>query len=251
MTNVMHKPYSMKVKDFGNHIKAFNYFLALMPHDNQDSVSTDTNIKSLLLKSLPLSWQNAYLLKGTRSSDNFCQMLSYFVQSQFTGNSQVASKPFLSSATMHGGGGRFSHSRSGCGQLGHSTSSHFGGKQNSCIPCKSNIGPRGVYLDYTGPCPVYPTPAHTWDDCFNNPKINFTGSRNVRNQERGGQPRHGLYYSNQRGQGNTRGYFNPRQLPSMPTLYMQYAPVTNTTTNALSMITNTDTSSTIPSSVCH
>ena len=128
MTNVMHKPYSMKVKDFGNHIKAFNCFLALMPHDNQDSTSTDTDMNALLLKSLPLSWQNAYFLKGTCSSDNFCQMLSYFVQSQSTGNSQVASKPFLSLATMHGGGGRFSHSRSGCGQLGHSTSSHFSGK---------------------------------------------------------------------------------------------------------------------------
>ena len=93
MTNVMHKPYSMKVKDFGNHIKAFNCFLALMLHEGQDSVFTDTDLKALLLKSMPLSWQNAYLLKGTCVSDNFCQMLSYFVQSQSIGDSQVKLNP--------------------------------------------------------------------------------------------------------------------------------------------------------------
>jgi hypothetical protein len=38
MTNVMHKPYSMKVKDFGIRIKTLNCFLALMPHKDQDSV---------------------------------------------------------------------------------------------------------------------------------------------------------------------------------------------------------------------
>ena len=103
----MCKPYSMKVTDFGNLIKALNCFLALMPHDNQDSVFTDTDLKALLLKSIPLSWQNTYLLKSTRASDNFCQMLSYFVQSQSIGERQVASKPFLSPAIIHGGRGQF------------------------------------------------------------------------------------------------------------------------------------------------
>jgi hypothetical protein len=107
MTNVMCKPYSMKVTDFGNLIKALNYFLALIPHDNQDSVFTDTDLKALLLKSIPLSWQNAYLLKGTHVSDNFCQMLSYFVKSQSIGEHQVVSKPFLSSAIINGGGRQF------------------------------------------------------------------------------------------------------------------------------------------------
>ena len=95
MTNVMCKPYSMKVKDFCNRIKTLNCFLALMPHEDQDSVFTDTDLKALLLKSMPLSWQNAYLLKGTCVSHNFCQMLSYFVQTQSIGDSQVASKPFF------------------------------------------------------------------------------------------------------------------------------------------------------------
>ena len=87
MTNIMRKPYSMKVKDFDNRIKTLNHFLTLMPHEDQDSVFTDTDLKALLLKSMPLSWQNASLLKGTRASDNFCQMLSYFVQSQSIGDS--------------------------------------------------------------------------------------------------------------------------------------------------------------------
>ena len=72
MTNVMCKPYTMKVKDFGNRIKTLNHFLALMPHKEQDSTFTDTGLKALLLKSMPLSWQNAYMLKGTHAIDSFC-----------------------------------------------------------------------------------------------------------------------------------------------------------------------------------
>ena len=247
MTNVMQKPYSMKVKDFGNIIKTLNCFLALMPHEDQDFVFTDTDLKALLLKSMPLSWQNTYLLKGTRASINFCQILLYFVQSQSIGDSQVASKPFLSPATIHGGRGRFSHSCSVHGRLGHSTFRHFGGDQISRIPHNTNIGTCGVFLDYNGTCPVHPTPTHTWGDCFNNPKNTFTGSQNVRNQDRGGQTGCGLYYYNQQGRKSGCGYYNPSQLTSLPTLYIQQAPATNTiTTDALSTVTNTDTSSNIP-----
>jgi hypothetical protein len=41
--------------------------------DDKDAVFTDTDLKALLLKSMPLSWQNAYLLKGTCISDDFWQ----------------------------------------------------------------------------------------------------------------------------------------------------------------------------------
>ena len=64
MANIIYKPYTTKVKDFGNHIKTLNHFLALMPHDEQDSTFTETDLKVLLLKSMPLAWQNAYMLKG-------------------------------------------------------------------------------------------------------------------------------------------------------------------------------------------
>ena len=66
MTNTMKKPFTMKVKDFGNRLKTLNHYLTLMPHDDKkDTVFTDTDLKALLLKSMPSSWQNAYLLKGT------------------------------------------------------------------------------------------------------------------------------------------------------------------------------------------
>ena len=139
-----------------------------------------------------------------------------------------------------------SYGYSGHGQLGHSTSISFGGNQNSNIPCKTNIDTSCVYLDCHGPRPVHPTLAHTWGDYFNNPKNLFTGSWKVRSQERGGQTGHGSYNSSQSGQGSRHGYHNQYQLPSIPTIYIQQAPVTNTTTNALPMVTNTDTSSTIP-----
>jgi hypothetical protein len=72
MTNTMKKPFILKVNDFGNRLKILNCFLTLLPHDdNKDSVFTDTDLKALLLKLMPLSWQNAYLLKGTRTSDDF------------------------------------------------------------------------------------------------------------------------------------------------------------------------------------
>ena len=62
MTNTMKKPYIMKVKDFGNWLKTLNYFLILMPHDeDKDKIFTDMDLKALLLKSVPSVWQNAYL----------------------------------------------------------------------------------------------------------------------------------------------------------------------------------------------
>ena len=54
-----------------------------------------------------------------------------------------------------------------------------------------------------------------------------------------------MYYYNQRGWGIGCGYYNPCQQTTLPTLYIQQAPVTKTTTDALSTITNTDTSSAI------
>ena len=69
-----------------------------MPHnDKKDTVFTDTDLKGLLLKSMPSSWQNAYLLKGTQTTDNFQQMLSYFVQIQSITDNQ---------SVTNGGGGQ-------------------------------------------------------------------------------------------------------------------------------------------------
>ena len=46
-----------------------------MPQNKQDSVFTDYDLKAILLRSMPLSWQNAYLQQDTFISDNFHQML--------------------------------------------------------------------------------------------------------------------------------------------------------------------------------
>ena len=54
-----------------------------MPHDHdEDSSFSEPDLKALLLKSMSISWQNAYALKGTCTSDDNCHMLSYFVQHQ-------------------------------------------------------------------------------------------------------------------------------------------------------------------------
>jgi hypothetical protein len=178
---VMCKPYSMKVKDFGNCIKEFIWFLALMSLDNQDYVFTDTDLKSLLLKFMPLSWQIAYTVKVRHISNNFFQMPSYFVQSQSIGDSQVSYNPFLSTATMHNGGRQFSHGHTGHGPHDHSLVTSSSGNQNFSIPYKTNIGTHVVYLACNGPCPVHPILTHAWGNCFNNPNNTFTGSQNVKN----------------------------------------------------------------------
>ena len=177
----------MKVKDFGNRIKTLNRFLALIPHNKQDSTFTETVLKALLLKSMPLAWQNAYMLKGTRATDNFCQMLLYFVQTQSIGDNQTRSTPSFFPTNIHSTGGRFSQGCSGHGQFGKSSSLSYGEYQNSHIPRKIDTSHCGVYKYYRGPCPVHPTLTHTWGDCFNNPKNNNTSGRNINNRNRGGR----------------------------------------------------------------
>jgi hypothetical protein len=48
--------------------------------DNEDSSFSELDLKALLLKSMPTSWQQADALKVTHTSDDYCDMLSYFVQ---------------------------------------------------------------------------------------------------------------------------------------------------------------------------
>jgi hypothetical protein len=101
MMNTMKKPYIMKVKDFGNRLKTFNHFLTLLPHDDKkDDAFTIADLKALIFKSIPLSWQNAYLLKGTHISDEFQQMPSYFVQLQSITDNQTDIKAFSASQNL-------------------------------------------------------------------------------------------------------------------------------------------------------
>ena len=181
----MQKPYNMKVKDFGNRIKTLNCFLALMPHDKQDFMFTETDLKALLLKSMPFAWQNAHMLKGICATDNFCQMLLYFVQTQSIGDNQTRSTPSFPLTNICSNRGMFSQGCSGHGWFGKSSSLSYGDYQRSHIYCKINVGIHGNYLDYQGPCPVHPTLTHSWDDCFNNPKNSNTADKNASSQTEG------------------------------------------------------------------
>ena len=95
MTNTMKAPYIMKVEDFSNRLKTLNHFLTLRPYDDKkDTVFTDTDLMVFLLKLLPSTWQNASVLKRTRNTDNFWQILSYFIQYQNITDTQRISKLF-------------------------------------------------------------------------------------------------------------------------------------------------------------
>ena len=96
MTNTTKNLYTLKVKDFGNISKTLNCFLTFMPHDHDnDTAFSDTDLKALLFKSMPLTWHNAYLLKGSHISDDFCQMQSYFVQFKRITDNQTSIKHSL------------------------------------------------------------------------------------------------------------------------------------------------------------
>ena len=123
MMNTMKKLFIMRVKDFGNRLKRLNFFLTLMPHDDdKDALFTDTDLKALLFKLMLLLWQNAYLLKGTCVSDDFWKMLSYFVQFQSITDNQTGLKVFSASQGFDNGR-QHEYSFTNCGQSKHFPSS--------------------------------------------------------------------------------------------------------------------------------
>ena len=154
--NTMKKPFIMKVKDFGNRLKTLNQFLTLMPHDDdKDAAFTDTDLKALLLKSMPLSCQNAYLLKGTRVSDDFRQMLSYSVQFQNITDNQTGTKTFSTSQGLNNER-QHKYICTNRGQSGHFPSSFQSGQNNTERIPQKNTGIQGPFVDFWGPCPVHP-----------------------------------------------------------------------------------------------
>ena len=107
-------------------------------------------------------------------------------------------------------------------------------------------------MNFQRPCPVQPMSSHTWGDCFNNPQNKTSESQHINtNPNKDSHFRH-RKYSFPRGQGCGRGYrhrhgsYNVSCLPNpFPTLYIQQAP-TNVPPDALSTVTNTDTSTIAP-----
>jgi hypothetical protein len=162
MANTTKKPYTMKVKDFGNRLKTLNRYLTLMPHnDKKYTVFTDTDLKALLLKSMPSSWQNACLLKGTQTTDDFRQMLSYFVQLQSITDSQMVAKAPIVSPGFDTG----KHHKYVCtnhGQSGLFSSSFQSSRADiDRIPRKPKTNSQGPFVDFQGSCPVHPMSSHT------------------------------------------------------------------------------------------
>ena len=165
MANVMKKPYTMKVKDFGNRLKMLNCFLTLMPHnDGKDTVFTDTDLKALLLKSMPLTWQNSYLLIGTCTSDNFRKMLSYFIQLQSITDTQAISRSGII-PQINDNRNQHKYICTNCGRSGQFSSS-FQNRQNNIdrIPRKQKPNNQGPFVNFKGPCPVHPMASHAWGD---------------------------------------------------------------------------------------
>ena len=126
---------------------------------------------------MPLIWQNSYLLKGTRTSDNFRKMLSYFIQLQSITDTQAISR---SGIIPQNNENRNQHKyiRTNRGQSGRFSSS-FQNRQNNmdCIPRKQKTNNQGPFVDFKGPCPVHPTASHAWGDCFNNPMRKYHRER--------------------------------------------------------------------------
>ena len=191
----MKKPYSMKLKDFGNRLKTLNCFLTLLPHDDEkDAALPNTDLKSLLLKSMPLSWQNVYLLKGKCISDSFQQIPSYFVEFQSITDYQLSTKAFSASQSLDYGN-QHKYICTNCGQSSCFSSSFQNGWTNiDHIPQKNNSNNPGPFVDFKGPCLVHPMSSHTWGDCFNNPKNKTAEGQNINPHNIESQNRHGYYY---------------------------------------------------------
>ena len=219
--------------------------LALMPHnEDKDTIFSDSDLKALLLKLMPISWQNTYLLKGTQVIDDFCQMLAYFVQFQNIMDIQTMSKSFsttqeLSTLRQH------KYTRTNHEQSGRFPSSFQGGQTHmDRIPRKMKTNSQGPFIDFKGPCPVHPMSSHTWGGCYNNPKNKASNSQDNSTWHDNSHVQSQYYSTRGRGYGRGRGcnYNNmPRLTNLLPTLYIKQAPM-NVPTDALSTVTNTDNS---------
>ena len=110
---------------------------------------------------MPSSWQNAYLLKGTQTIDDFQQMLSYFVQLQsITDNQTVAKAPSASQGLEIRKQHKYVHTNHG--QSGRFSSSFQSGRADfDSIPQKPNTNSQGPFVDFQGPNPAHPMSSHT------------------------------------------------------------------------------------------
>ena len=175
-------------------------------------------------------------------------MLPYFVQFQNITDNQTGTKIFSTSQGLNNER-QHKYSHTNRGQSGCFPTSFQSGQNNTDqIPWK-NTGIQGPFVDFWGPCPVHPMSSHTWGNCFNNPKNKASEGQNSNLHSMETHSGCGYHYST-RGQGCGFGcghgsYNVPCLTISFPTSYIQQA-LTNVPTDAISNVTNTDTSSVVP-----
>ena len=82
INGALKKIFTMKVQEFGNCLRVLNHLLDLFPRSGEDKNLTDGELKTIFLNAMPLTWQQAYTLKGTRATDKFKELVAYFTTYQ-------------------------------------------------------------------------------------------------------------------------------------------------------------------------
>ena len=210
MNGTLKKPFTMRVQEFGNRLQVLNHLLDLFPQSGEDRNLTDSELKTILLNAMPLTWQQAYALKGTRATDTYKELVAYFTTYQaLADNNNNNSKITIPTGQM----------LSLCGQninhFRHVVTTPFQGRSST--------------VRYGDCCPQHPYNNHTWINCFCNPR-NFKNRSNFHhngshpnfnnhvNSHRETRPSefhgHNLMYHTSRNyrneQGYKRPYYNPR-----------------------------------------
>ena len=95
MNGALKKPFTMKVQEFGNRLRVLNHLLDLFPRSGEDRNFTDGELKTIFLNAMPLAWQQAYTLKGTRATDTFKELVAYFTTYQTIVDNKSHNKPLF------------------------------------------------------------------------------------------------------------------------------------------------------------
>ena len=153
---------------------------------------------------MPLAWQQAYTLKGTRTTDTFKELVASFTTYQSIVDNNSHNKPLITTEQMLSlRGQNTNHFR-------HVVTTPFQGRNST--------------VRYGDCCPQHPNSNHTWINCFRNPrniknrntfyhngshpnlKNHVNSCQEIRPSEGQG---HNLMYHSSRNYRNEQGYKRP------------------------------------------
>lgn len=77
MATTLKKLFNMIIQKFWNHLRILNHLIELFPHTDNDKIFTETDLKIIFLKAMPIAGQQGYILKGTQTLDTFKEMMAY------------------------------------------------------------------------------------------------------------------------------------------------------------------------------